>query len=284
MRHFLVIGLLASASPAASDVSLVSDFVWRFDDDRFGGFSAIEMADDGASFTALSDRGNFVRATVSRQDNQISDVQLLNFYRLTDENGRGLMHAFNDSEGLADLGNGSFAVSFEWTHGLRTFDSIATPPSPLITAPGFSIFQPNSSLEALAVDREGSLYTIPERSGRAEWPFPVYRYKDDEWRIAFEIPRHGSFLIAGADFGPDGRLYVLERDFLGIGFRSRVRSFEVNGSDERTVLQTGPLVHDNLEGISVWQSGDDIMLSLISDDNFSAIQRTELVEYRLTQN
>ena len=39
-----------------------------------------------------------------------------------------------------------------------------------------------------------------------------------------------SFLVVGADVGPDDRLYVLERDFAFFGFRSRVRSFDLAGA------------------------------------------------------
>lgn len=39
-------------------------------------------------------------------------------------------------------------------------------------------------------------------------------------------------------------------------------------------------MHDNLEGISVWQDPDGrIRLTMISDDNFMVFQRTEIVEY-----
>ena len=64
-----------------------------------------------------------------------------------------------------------------------------------------------------------------------------------------------------------------------------VRSFVVGDrglSDEKTVLQTPIGLHDNLEGLSVWRDGaGDIRLTMVSDDNFIALQRTELVEYRV---
>jgi hypothetical protein len=151
-----------------------------------------------------------------------------------------------------------------------------------MTSPAFVPLQNNASLEALAVDADGELYTIPERSGLATLPFPVYRLKDGVWDQPFDIPRRGAFLISGADIGPDGRLYVVERDFLGIGFRSRVRRFDLTGGNEELLLETSVRQHDNLEGISVWQDDTGLRLTLISDDNYRAFQRTEIVEYRLT--
>jgi len=89
-----------------------------------------------------------------------------------------------------------------------------------------------------------------------------------------------------ADFGPDGRLYVLERQFRGLmGFASRVRRFRL-GMDrllaEETLLETAVGLHDNLEGLSVWRdAGGALRLTMIADDNFSFFQRTEIVEYRV---
>ena len=152
----------------------------------------------------------------------------------------------------------------------------------LATTQAFSDLQHNSSLEALAIGADGALYTLPERSGLATRPFPVYRLQDSVWDIPFHIPRRGAFLISGADIGPDGLFYVLERDFVGVGFRSRVRRFALDGTDEELILQTGVRTHDNLEGISVWQGASGLRMTLISDDNFRGFQQTQIVEYRLT--
>ena len=196
--------------------------------------------------------------------------------------GRALTRAESDSEGLATGADGTIYVSYEWTHGIRNFAAIDTPGSDLMTTPAFDGMQTNASLEALAIDSDGTLYTIPERSGGATQPFPVFRLRNGIWDQPFSLPRRGAFLVAGADIGPDGRLYVLERDFLGIGFRSRVRRFDLTGGSEEVLLETRLRQHDNLEGISIWQDEQGLRMTLISDDNFRAFQRTEIVEYRLT--
>ena len=68
--------------------------------------------------------------------------------------------------------------------------------------------------------------------------------------------RDGDFLVVDADFGPDGKLYVLERDFGWLGFRTRVRRFALGPDglgDEVTLLETPFGELDNMEGISVWR-------------------------------
>jgi len=154
--------------------------------------------------------------------------------------------------------------------------------------PDFKKMQNNSSLEALAIGPDGAFYTIPERSGGLETPFPVYRYSNGAWTKPFVIPRRGPYLVVGADFGPDGRFYLLERAFNSIfGFQTRVRRFSVEGkriSNEEILVESPSGRHDNLEGLAVWQDGaGDIRLTMISDDNFRILQSTEFVEYRLKQ-
>jgi hypothetical protein len=89
-----------------------------------------------------------------------------------------------------------------------------------------------------------------------------------------------------ADFGPDGRFYVLERDFRALGgFSSRLRRFEL-GTDgltgEAILLETPFALHDNLEGLSVWRDDQGVLrATMISDDNFIFVQQTQIVEYRL---
>ena len=276
----LIAGLLPA--PAIAEAVLTGSYVWQMDDPRFGGFSAIEVTDDGRGFVALSDRGHLISGAFQRDGDAVVAVEAEPFIRLRGPGGDVLTGANSDSEGLAIGVDGTAYLSFEWRHGIRQLTLADGSTSALMAARDFAALQTNSSLEALAVGPDGALYTLPERSGLATRPFPVYRLKDGAWDQPFDIPRRGAFLISGADIGPDGRLYLLERDFTGIGFRSRVRRFDLDGGAEETLLQTGVLTHDNLEGISVWQDADGLRMTLISDDNFRFFQRTEIVEYRLT--
>lgn len=246
------------------------------------GFSGIEVTPDGREFTALSDRGNYIQGTFIRQGGMITNVRAGPVTRLADSDGAPLPHPRNDSEGLAIAADGQTYVSFESIHRIRVFPTLDSPSALLPAHPDFDAMQRNSSLEALAIGPDGALYTLPERSGAVQRPFPVYRYRDGTWDQPFAIPRCSAFLIVGADIGPDGRFYVLERDFTGFGFRSRVRRFDMTGGNEETLFETRTGTHDNLEGIAVWQDGNHLRLTLIADDNFSFFQRTEIVEYELT--
>ena len=47
------------------------------------------------------------------------------------------------------------------------------------------------------------------------------------------------------------------------------------------VLTTSLMQFHNLEGIAVWVDGQGIRITMVSDDNFLFVQRSELVEYRV---
>ncbi|MCG3269149.1 esterase-like activity of phytase family protein [Yoonia sp. I 8.24] len=276
MRLICALGAIVWGACATADTTYIGSYLWTSDNPQFGGISAIYLSGDGLEFIAVSDRSFFVTGNITRVDGIITAVENAQITSMTDTGTQG------DSEGIAVAKSGAIYVSFEGVHGVRQFDGVDGASTPFPTADAFAGMQNNSSLEALAIAPDGALYTIPERSGRATRPFPIYRFKNNAWDQPFTIPRRGAFLVVGADIGPDGNLYILERDFTGFGFRSRVRRFDLNGQNEELILETGPLFHDNLEGISVWDDGVGMRITMVSDDNFRLFQRTEIVEYRIS--
>ncbi|MGX9845946.1 esterase-like activity of phytase family protein [Limimaricola litoreus] len=276
--------LLTGGAPSQQSVDYIGSHVWPEQAHGAGGFSAIELDEDGLGFVTLSDRARIFDGRLTRdEEGRITGVEITRSEPL--RSGReGIMTGhLADSEGLAIGPDGRRWISFEAKARVRS-ETGPHGPQVLPRPRAFPRMQFNSALEALAIDAEGALYTLPERSGRLDRPFPVYRWKEGQWTIPFTIPRRDSFLVTGADFGPDGNLYLLERDFVGIGFRSRVRRFAPDGTQEEVLLETGVGVHDNLEGLSVWR--DDlgrIRLTMISDDNFRFFQTTEFVEYAVDE-
>lgn len=284
MKAMVLAALLSGGAPSQQQADYIGSYVWPESAHRSGGFSAIETEAGGLGFITVSDRARMIDGRFERDaEGRITGIDIARSEPL--RSGReGIMTAhLADSEGLAIGADGRRWISFEGKARVRS-ETGPDGPEVLPRPEAFPHMQFNSALEALAVDEAGALYTIPERSGRIDKPFPVYRWKDGQWTIPFSLPRRDNFLVTGADFGPDGRLYLLERDFAGIGFRSRVRRFAPDGTGEEVLLETGVGVHDNLEGISVWR--DDlgrIRLTMVSDDNFRFFQRTEFVEYALDE-
>ena len=297
MRRRIAVALIAlgvaaltlkSGAEAPGKAVYVGSYRWTSEHGKFGGFSGLEVSDDGAQFWTVSDGGVLALGRILRdpQTGAIIDASGFAPLALKSPDGEQTHDIWNDAEGLAVAGNGQIFASFEgihriWRYDVPGGDAVEFPPHP-----DFADLQNNSALEALAMDAAGTLFTLPERSGVLSRPFPVYRYRDGEWDQPFAIERRPPFLPVGANFGPDGKLYLLERHLSGVfGFQSRVRRFvfsQDNVSGEEILFSSAVGEHDNLEGIAVWRAGNgDIRITMISDDNYRAFQRTEFVEYRL---
>lgn len=259
-------------------------YVWSRPEEWFGGFSGLEMSGDGQSFSAITDRGYIVRGQIDRAEGQVADISVDSANSLHNDVGTPATGNLTDSEGIAIDQDGRIYVSFEYVQRIWVYDSHDTRAQWASYTKSWRALKNNGGLEMLAIDGNGTLFTVPEyREGNAT-DARVFRWsRGGKWQQPFTLPLRGRFLPVGGDFGPDGKLYLLERAVTPFGFRSRVRRFDVaeDGVSNEVVLFTSwPGKHDNLEGIAVWQDQEGrIRLSLISDDNFMWFQRTELADY-----
>jgi len=269
---------------AGPSLRLDASITMRMDDSRFGGFSSLEVAADGLSFIATSDRGALLRGNILRENGKMTGVANLRLTAILDSKGVPLTSYHTDAEGLAINEAGEMFISFEANHRVMVQSAAEATPAFVPKHPDFAGMINNSGLEALAVTADGALLAIPERSGDVDRPFPVYRFSDGAWTKDWSIPRVGVFLVTGADVFA-GQLYVLERDFAGIlGFSTRVRRFEIGGESGEVLLATNPGRFDNMEGIALWQpEGEAVRVLLIADDNFFMFQRNQLVELVLEE-
>ncbi|MBV7380359.1 esterase-like activity of phytase family protein [Maritimibacter dapengensis] len=282
-------GLWASFSYAqdAPLATFASNTLWSIADEAFGGWSGLDVDPDGVGFTAISDRGLIVSGRLLRNDRGwLVGVDAGPIVSMAHTDGGEFPRYWNDSEGLAVGPDGRVYVSFEAEDRINVYaDAAADKATELPRHPDFEGFQNNSAMEALAIGPDGALYTLPERSGELDRPFPVYRYRDGAWQQPFTLPRRDDFLPVGADIGPDNRFYLLERRLASsqLGFASRVRRFDLGEdalTNEVTLFTSEVRQHDNLEGLAVWQDAFEIIhLTMISDDNFRFFQASEIVEY-----
>lgn len=261
---------------------LVAAIAWEDPDERHGGLSGLEASADGRAVVAITDRSVLVGGRIVREAGRPVAVETLRHRPLRAPEGGGPLRAFaGDSEGLAVLPTGEVLVSFEGYHRVWRFRPSGRGLARVPLHDPISALPTNEGPEALAVDGAGRPHVLPE--GPVGGAFPVWRFDGAAWAEAFRVPQDGPMKVVGADFGPDGRLYLLERRVaLPVGFRSRVRSVAPDGTGLRTELETPPGRHGNLEGLAVWRDGGGaIRLLMVADDNFVGLQRGELVEYRL---
>lgn len=279
---------LTSSAGAPLPVGLVGSLVWTMEDDRFGGISGLVVDADGLGFVALSDRRHFFEGRLLRDDaGRVSGVADVTVTRVTGRGGERLRRRPLDTEGLARGADGRLWMSLEDPAQIARFRSPQAGGVLVEVPAAFGQMPRNGSLESVAVDGQGRIYAIPEDTPGGVSDFPVWRRDDAGWRIVGTVPREGGFLVSDAAVGPDGRLYVLERAFHGLfGFQSRLSRFGIGDGigPQEVLVTTATGQHDNLEALSVWRNGtDELIATMVSDDNFRFFQRTEIVEYRLPE-
>lgn len=277
----------ANRPPAgtAGQARYLGSHTWKLNQPWFGGFSALRLSPDGSAMTLLSDRATVVTAQIQRRQGVISAITAQDAHGLRASTGKMLGGFAGDSEGLAIARDGTRYISFEGAARVAGYRHPQDRAKVLPRPKAFRRLPPNKSLETLAIDARGRLYTLPERALDPLGRIPVWRWNGRRWSRPFSLPQREGFLPVDADFGPDGRFYLLERDFTLLGFRSRLRRWDITAAgpvNEAILLQTRAGTHDNLEGLSVWADETGrLRATMVSDDNFLPLQRTELVEYAL---
>ena len=285
---FLSFGLSCAvvAASAETRAQLTANLIWKGDAPWFGGFSGAEVTQGGAQITLLTDKGKLVYAEMRREMGQLKRLQVTKVSPVRHPMGQPIGGQFADAEGIAIGPGGQTFLSFEQAQRVVRMDPKTQTTIRLPDHPDFDRMARNKQLEALAIHPNGTLFTLAERVPANRKTFPLYAFSNDTWRVSHQIPRRGPFLMVGADFDDRGQLYLLERAVSPLGFRSRIRRFDLNAPDlgETQLMISSPGRFDNLEALSVWRDPKgNIRLTLVSDDNFLRIQRTQIVEFTLTE-
>lgn len=290
MRRRAVLALIAGAAVAAAAVPAAPAPPFRAlalphgPGGRFRGLSALHLDARGQAGLFLSDRGWLFEAQMRRDSGgTATGIEIGGAHRLRGTNGHVLPAPRADTEAIAVMPGGTILIGFEGSGGGRILSyrwpggAARRVPVP----PDFAAFRPNGGIEALAAGPDGTLYVIPETA--TDGGFPVWR-RQGAWTRAGWMPASAGFRPVAADIGPDGALWVLERRFGPVPlFASRLRRSAASDLQRwETVLETPDGRHGNLEGLCLRRGPcGRIVVSMVSDDNFIAIQRSELVEYTI---
>lgn len=282
MRANTLALILALAAPAAADPIAVVDI----SENAVQGLSGIELSDDGLSFLAVSDRGWFHLGTLERVEGTLTGGRVTEILPIIGQDGIPVsarrVGDWSDAEGLAITPDGTIYVSFERWMRVARYTDTRSPAQWIKDHPDFRTYPENRQLEAVAVDAAGTIYAFPESEAEGGG-FPIYRLDPDGWSVAGRLPASDAYSVVGADFGPDGALYVLERKLVfATWFRSRIRQIDVGSGADRVVWESPPDAFGNLEGLSVWQAQDGLRALMVSDNNGQDGVPTILVELRLT--
>jgi len=264
-------------------------------DRRFGGLSGLRMFADGQGFLALTDRGDWLRGRIAYRNDRPVAIEDAEMAPILGADGRPLARrGWYDTEALAMEGNIAY-VGIERVHEIVRFDigrdGLRARGRPVRAPPGIKTLPSNQGLECLALPGSGqplagTLIAISERGLDAAGNIRGFLIGGKGG--TFAVRRTDDFDISDCTVTPDGGLLLLERRFSwASGVAMRIRRVPLSSVVPGAVLDGPQLIFadmgyqiDNMEGISVHRTADGaLVLTLISDDNFSVLQRTVLLQF-----
>jgi hypothetical protein len=269
-------------------------------DPDFGGLSALHVEADGEHFLAASDKGQWFRGRIVYRGQAPMALVETEMAPIVGADGRPLAsRGWYDAESLA-WDNGTVWVGIERVQQIVRFDyarnGLKARGTPIAVPRGMKLLPHNQSIECLAAAPQngplaGQLISISERGLDSHGHLMGFIVGGAGG--VFSLKRSDEFDVSDCALTPDGKLLVLERRFSWIrGLATRIRSVPL-GDIKPGALVDGPeLIFadmaqqlDNMEGLSVHRDASGAtVLTLISDDNFSPLQRTLLLQFTLEAN
>ena len=258
---------------------------------NFGALSSFRFLGAGGDLIGVADTGFWFFGTLARD----GQGRPAGFDKFRMERMAGARKRDIDAEGLA-VKDDVATVGFERDHRIARF---RIGPSPMQAPLGQIDFlvparelRQNRGFETVAHDPQGNLVIVSEKSlDRAGNIFAAII--EGPGKGVFTVKRGGEFDITDGAFLPDGDLLLLERSFSYLaGVRMQLRRIE-GASIAKGKIADGPVLFtadmgyqiDNMEGLDVWRRGDGaLIVSLMSDDNQSILQRNLYLEFILHED
>ncbi len=268
---------------------------------KFGGFSALRMAPDGEHFVALTDNGYWLTGRIAYDRERPVGIADAEMAPMLGPDGRTLdARGWYDTESLAEQ-DGMFYVGIERVNRIVRFDfakyGMRARAVVMPTPPGVATLPNNKGLEALAFAPRnsklaGTLIAFSERGLDAAGNLKAFLIGGPT-PGEFSVKRRDDFDISDCTVLPTGDLLLLERRFslLRGGIAMRLRRLAL-ADIKPGALVDGPILFfadmgyqiDNMEGLSTHRTAaGDLILTMISDDNFSFLQRTILLQFKLIE-
>jgi hypothetical protein len=267
---------------------------------HFGGISAIRVAADGAQFIAVTDKGWWLRGRIVYEGTRPSAIADAEMAPILGADGRALAaRGWYDTEAIAEDG-GTLYVGIERVHQIVRFnygkDGLLARGQPIAVPPALRSLPANKGIEALVFVPKGrplagALIAFSERGLDKAGDMNAFLIGGPT-PGGFAVRRSSDYDISDAALLPNGGVLLLERKFSWTGGLSvRLRRIAL-GDIKPNALVDGPILFeadlgyeiDNMEGLSVHRTASgETVLTLISDDNFSAFQRTLLLQFTLAE-
>src|SRR6202048_1787114 len=266
----------------------------------FGGLSGWRLDAKGERFISFSDKGSWFTGRIVYQGREMTGLADVEAAPMLGPDGKPITaRGWFDSESIAL--DGSFVyiglervnqvLRFDFSKGFTRSRGEVVPMPPAVRKLPF-----NKGLEALVfvpkgLPLEGTLIAISERGLDARGTLIAFLVGGPT-PGQFSVRRTDNFDVSDAVLLPAGDLLLLERKFSWLsGIGIRIRRIALKSVAPGSVV-AGPSIFradlgneaDNMEGMDdhVTAEGDTV-LTMVSDDNFSMIQRTLLLQFTLVE-
>lgn len=266
----------------------------------FGGLSALRLNSRGERFIAISDKGSWFTGRVVYRGREMAGLDDVEAAPLLGPDGKPITtRGWYDSESLALDGSTAY-VGLEGANRVLRYDfadGFTRAPGEVVPMPPAVRKLPNNKgLEALVFVPKGqplagTLIALSERGLDASGNLIAFLV-GGQTPGQFSVRRTEKFDISDAVLLPSGDLLILERKFsLLSGIGIRIRRIVLSGIAPGAVVD-GPAIFnadlgneiDNMEGIDAHVTAEgETVLTMISDDNFSLIQRNLLLQFTLVE-
>jgi hypothetical protein len=266
----------------------------------FGGLSGLRLDPKGERFIAISDKGGWFTGRIRYRGREMIGVDDVEASPMLGPDGKPITaRGWFDTEALA-LDGPLVYVGVERVNQLLRYDfskGFTRALGELMPLPAAARKLPfNKGLEALVMVPKGqplagTLIALSERGLDAQGNILGFLI-GGKAQGQFSLRRSDNFDVSDATLLPSGELLVLERkfSFLG-GVGIRIRSVPVRTVTPGAVID-GPVIFnadlgnevDNFEGIDSHVTAEgDTVITMVSDDNFSMIQRNLLLQFTLVE-
>jgi hypothetical protein len=266
----------------------------------FGGLSGLRLDAKGERFIAISDKGNWFTGRIVYKGREMTGLDDVEASPMLGPDGKPITsRGWFDTESIA-LDGSLVYVGLERVNQLLRFDfakGFTRALGEVVPLPPAARKLPfNKGLEALVMVPKGfalagTLLAISERGLDAQGNILAFLI-GGKTPGQFTVRRTDNFDISDAVLLPSGDLLLLERKFSllgGIGIRIRripLASVAPGAVIDGSSIFNADLGHeiDNMEGIDAHVTPEgETVLTLVSDDNFSMIQRNLLLQFTLVE-
>jgi hypothetical protein len=266
----------------------------------FGGLSGIRLDPAGERFISFSDHGNWFTGRILYQGREMSGLAEVEAAPMLGPDGKPIQtRGWFDSESIAL--DGSFVyIGLERVNQVLRFDfskGFTRSRGEIVPLPAAASRLPyNKGLEALVfvpkgMPLAGTLIAISERGLDAKGKLIAFLVGGPT-PGQFSVRRTENFDVSDAVLLASGDLLILERKFSWVaGLDIRIRRVPLGSVAPGAVID-GPSIFqadlgqeiDNMEGIDAHVTPEgETVLTMVSDDNFSPIQRNLMLQFTLVE-